>query len=78
MVIIAHRVYKECRTRRNYVSLSAEASVTFFNSYLSFNSDPNHLVTMDYKPRYLQPFTLSEAVALDVSVIMEGWDFSLA
>ena len=27
---------------------------------------------MDYKPRYPQPFTLAEAIALDVSVISEG------
>lgn len=31
------------------------------------------LVTMNYKPRYPQPFTLTEAVSLDVSVITEGW-----
>lgn len=29
-------------------------------------------VTMDYKPRYPQPFTLAEATALDLSVISEG------
>ena len=30
---------------------------------------------MDYKPHYLQPFTPSEAIALDVSVITQGWHF---
>ena len=30
------------------------------------------LVTMDYKPRYPQPFTLAEATVLDISVISEG------
>jgi hypothetical protein len=30
---------------------------------------------MDYKPRYPQPFTLTEAISLDVSVITEGWHF---
>lgn len=30
---------------------------------------------MDYKPRYPQPFTLTQAVLLDVSVITEGWFF---
>jgi hypothetical protein len=28
---------------------------------------------MDYKPRYPQPFTLTEAISFDVSVINEGW-----
>ena len=29
-------------------------------------------LAMDYRPRYAQPFTLSEALALDVPVITEG------
>jgi len=27
---------------------------------------------MDYQPRYAQPFTLRQAISLDVSVITEG------
>lgn len=27
---------------------------------------------MDYRPKYAQPFTLQEAVAMDVSVLTEG------
>ena len=27
---------------------------------------------MDYKPRFSQPFTLNEAICLDVAVITEG------
>ena len=27
---------------------------------------------MDYKPRFSQPFTLNEAIGLDVAVITEG------
>lgn len=27
---------------------------------------------MDYRPRYAQPFTLAEAVGMDVPIITEG------
>lgn len=28
--------------------------------------------TMEYTPRYAQPFTLTEAIGLDVSIITDG------
>ena len=31
---------------------------------------------MDYRPKYAQPFTLQEAVVMDVSVLTEGFQLT--